>query len=185
MAKKKTPKANDLPTNPELANAVEGANLADAPLAPESNLDTPAETTTTVAEPAPAEVTESSAAPASKKKGGKRKAANAETTLAEMAEGYLAHLEASGKSNGTLFSYRLELAVALDELGAETKLAELTSERVLAFFASDRVNKTRTGVLKARVSVLKTQRVLRQALVWAAERGLVEKAPLPEDAASF
>ncbi|MBK7877800.1 MAG: hypothetical protein IPJ77_19130 [Planctomycetes bacterium] len=185
MAKKKHANTNDLPTNPELSSAVEVANLADAPLAPESNLDAPADTTTNPVEPAPADAPESSAAPASKKKGGKRKAATTETTLAEMAEGYLAHLEASGKSNGTIFSYRLELAVALDELGAETKLAELTSERVLAFFASDRVNKTRTGVLKARVSVLKTQRVLRQALVWAAERRLVEKAPLPEDAATF
>ncbi len=185
MAKKKHANPNDLPMNPELANAVEVANLSDAPTAVETQIDAPADTTTTVAEPAPADAPEPSAAPASKKKGGKRKTASAETTLVEMAEGYLAGLEASGKSNGTIFSYRLELAVALDELGAETKLADLTSDRVLTFFACDRVNKTRTGVLKARVSVLKTQRVLRQALVWAAERGLVEKAPLPEDAASF
>lgn len=185
MAKKKHANTNDLPTNPEHANAVENETLPDAPTAADAKVEAPTDTTTTVAEPAPAEAPESSAAPASKKKGGKRKAASAETTLEALAEGYLAHLDESGKSRGTVFSYRLELAVALDELGAETKLAELTSERVLAFFVSDRVNKTRTGVLKARVSVLKTQRVLRQALVWAAEKGLVEKAPLPEDAATF
>lgn len=161
MAKKKHANTNDLTTNPELANAVEVANLADAPPA----VETPTET----AEPAHAVASEPSDAPASRRKGGKRKAANAETTLDALAEGYLAHLEASGKSNGTVFSYRLELVVALDELGAETKLAELTPERVLAYFVSGRVTKTRTGVDKARVSVLKTQRVLRQALVWAAE----------------
>lgn len=185
MAKKKHANPNDLPTNPELANAVEIATVSDAPTTVETQLDAPTDTPTAAAEPAPADAPESSAAPASKKKGGKRKVASAETTLEALAEGYLGHLDESGKSRGTVFSYRLELAVALDELGSETKLAELTSERVLAFFASDRVNKTRTGVPKARVSVLKTQRVLRQALVWAAEKGLVEKAPLPEDAASF
>jgi len=165
MAKKKHANTNDLPTNPELASTPELASLPAAALAPE----------------APVDATE----PVAKKKGGKRKPAGAETTLDALAGGYLAHLEASGKSNGTIFSYRLELEVALDELGAATKLAELTSERVLAFFVSDRVNKTRTGVLKARVSVLKTQRVLRQALVWAAEAGLVAVAPLPEDAATY
>ena len=164
MAKKKT-QTNDLRTNPELSAAPEPASPPDTALASETAVE--------MTEPAP------------KKKGGKRKAASAEATLDALAEGYLAHLEASGKSNGTIFSYRLELAVAQDELGAETRLANLTPEKVLAFFVSDRVTKTRTGVLKARVSVLKTQRVLRQALVWAAEQGLVAAAPLPEDAATF
>lgn len=131
-------------------------------------------------EPAPAP----SDAPAPKKKGAKRKAATGDATLEQLAEGYLAHLEQTGKSQGTVFSYRLELVVALGELGRETRLLDLTPEKVLAFFVSDRVTKTRTGVLKARVSVLKTQRVLRQALVWAAETGLLEAAPLPEGAAS-
>jgi hypothetical protein len=45
--------------------------------------------------------------------------------------------------------------------------------------------KTRTGVDKARPTFLKTQRVLRLALVWAQGAGLIEKAPLPEDAADF
>jgi hypothetical protein len=78
-----------------------------------------------------------------------------------------------------VFSYRLELVLALSELGSDTLACDLTPERVGEFFTCDRVNKTRTGVLKARVSVLKTQRVLRQALVWAARAGLVVKAPLP------
>lgn len=108
-----------------------------------------------------------------------------EATLEALAECYLEHLADIGKSQGTVLSYRMELVTALSELGRETLVAELTPDRVLEFFVSDRVTKTRTGVLKARVSVLKTQRVLRQALVWAAEKGLVEKAPLPEEAATY
>lgn len=49
---------------------------------------------------------------------------------------------------------------------------------------SARVTKTRKGELKARVSVLKTQRVLHQALVWAEKMGLVERAPVPAEAAA-
>ncbi len=45
--------------------------------------------------------------------------------------------------------------------------------------------KTRTGVAKARTTFLKTQRVLQLALVGAADSGLIERAPLPEDAATF
>jgi hypothetical protein len=65
------------------------------------------------------------------------------------------------------------------------KVADLTPARVLEFFTSDRVMRTRTGVEKARPTYLKTQRVLRLALVWAQDAGLIEKAPVPEDAASF
>jgi hypothetical protein len=119
------------------------------------------------------------------KKTKKPKAATSEITLEDLATLYIAHLDEVGKSHGTLFSYRLELVTALDELGKETKLTDLTPARVLEFFTCDRVMKTRTGAAKARPTFVKTQRVLRLALVWAADSGLIERAPLPEDAATF
>ena len=119
------------------------------------------------------------------KKTKKPKAATADITLEDLAARYLQHLEDAGKSNGTLFSYKLELVTALDEIGKDTRLADLTPARVLEFFSSDRVMRTRTGVAKARPTYLKTQRVLRLALVWAADAGLIAKAPLPEDAAAY
>jgi hypothetical protein len=106
-------------------------------------------------------------------------------TLEDLAAKYLEHLEVSGKSNGTLFSYKLELITALDEIGKDTKLADLTPARVLEFFTSDRVMKTRSGVAKARPTFLKTQRVLRLALQWAQDSGLIVQAPVPEQAATF
>jgi hypothetical protein len=120
------------------------------------------------------------------KKNAKRtKAVTADITLEDLAAKYLQHLEDAGKSSGTLFSYKLELITALDELGKETKLVDLTPTRVLEFFVSDRVTRTRSGVQKAKPTVDKTRRVLRLALVWAQDAGLIEKAPLPEDAATY
>jgi hypothetical protein len=161
MAKKKTnvePVATDVVAEqPTMASGIE----QDAP-APE--IETPA--------PAP-----------KPKKSKKQKPTD--ITLEELCARYITHLEEVGKSQGTLFSYRLELVTALDELGKDKKLADLTSARVLEFFTSDRVMKTRTGIAKARPTFLKTQRVLRLALVWAQDAGLIENAPLPEDAATF
>jgi hypothetical protein len=124
------------------------------------------------------------AAPAPKPKKAK-KPKPTDITLEELCARYITHLEEVGKSNGTTFSYRLELCTALDELGKDTPLSTLTPTRVLEYFTSDRVMKTRTGIAKARPTFLKTQRVLRLALVWAQDAGLIEKAPLPEDAATY
>jgi hypothetical protein len=79
-------------------------------------------------------------------------------TLADLAAGYLAHLEASGKSQGTVLSYRLELTIALNELGKNTPTRELTGERVKAFFESERVTKTLSGRMKSPLSIDKTRR---------------------------
>jgi hypothetical protein len=140
---------------------------------------TATETVAPASEPKPTD------APTRKQKTKKPKAVATDITLEDLAGKYLAHLEEVGKSNGTLFSYKLELVTALDEIGRETKLADLTPTRVLEYFTCDRVMKTRTGVAKARPTYLKTQRVLRLALQWAQDAGLVESAPVPEQAATY
>ena len=124
-------------------------------------------------------------APAPKKKAKKAKPTDATLTLEDLAAKYLQHLEDAGKSNGTLFSYKLELITALDELGKDTKLADLTPTRVLEYFVSDRVTRTRAGVQKAKPTVDKCRRVLRMALQWAEDSGLVAQAPLPEASAPY
>jgi len=126
-------------------------------------------------EPAP------EAEPPKKGKGKKKAAAPSGTaTLADIAAGYLAHMETEGKSDGTISSYRMELRTAAIELGEDTPIAEITPERVQGFFNSKRVTKLRSGKNKSQLSIDKTRRVLRLALCWAAERGIVAKAPLPE-----
>ena len=117
-----------------------------------------------------------------KRRSTKKKEATAPgtATLADIAAGYLADMEAKGKSNGTIASYGMELKTAMVELGEGTLVAELTPEQVQTFFESKRVTKLRSGKSKAKPSIDKTRRVLRLALCWAAERGIIEKAPLPE-----
>ena len=116
----------------------------------------------------------------SKKKAPKAAKTADSPTLAAVAEADLAALEQAGKSESTACSYRQDLRVALGELGAETKVGELTPERIAAYFDSPAVTETRAGKKKAKPTVAKTRRVLRLALVWAAETGLIDHAPLPQ-----
>jgi hypothetical protein len=141
--------------------------------------------TVAIETPVPASEAQTTDAPAPKKKAKKAKPTDATLTLEDLAAKYLQHLEDAGKSNGTLFSYKLELITALDELGKDTKLADLTPERVLEYFISDRVTKTRGGVQKAKPTVDKCRRVLRMALQWAEDSGLTAHAPLPEASAPY
>ena len=126
-------------------------------------------------EPAP------EAEPPKKAKGKKKaKVPSGNATLADVSAAYLAHMEDAGKSNGTIASYGMELKTAMTELGEATPVAELTPDRVQEYFTSKRVTKLRSGKNKSQLSIDKTRRVLRLALVWAAERGIIAQAPIPE-----
>ena len=120
------------------------------------------------------------AAPRKAGKAKKAKATGEPVTLGMLAERYLHNLEAEDKSHGTLFSYGIEIRAACQELGADTLITSLTPEQVAAYFESPRVTLLKSGKPKAKPSVDKTRRVLRLALVWAAEQGWIESAPLPE-----
>jgi hypothetical protein len=101
-------------------------------------------------------------------------------TLGDAFAGYLRSLEADGKSIGTISSYRAELVMAGNALDIATSIAEVTPDHVRAFFTSKQVTRKRNGRPKSPLSIDKTRRVLRQALVWAETAGLVAVAPVPE-----
>jgi hypothetical protein len=101
-------------------------------------------------------------------------------TLAGLADAYINALGTVGKGLGTQLSYRLDLSVALKALGEETRLDELTEEKVTAFFESSTVTKTRTGNQKAQVSIDKTRRVFRQALAYAVKEGHIATTPVAQ-----
>jgi len=113
-----------------------------------------------------------------------KKKAKKIVTLSDLAERYVAHMERKGNSAGTIASYSMELKTAITALGAETQIEKITPHDVLAYFGSDRVNKKANGREKSPLSISKTQRVLRLALVWAVEAKLLDAAPLPEIAAT-
>jgi hypothetical protein len=143
----------------------------------EPTIEPQPETATATEEPAP------EAEPPKKAKAKKKaKLPTGNATLADIAAGYLAHMEEVGKSDGTISSYRMELKTAMAEVGEETPVAAITVERVQEYFDCKRVTKLRSGKAKSQLSVDKTRRVLRLALVWAAERGIIATAPIPETA---
>ena len=100
-------------------------------------------------------------------------------TLAELADSYLKHLEMIGKSPATVWSYSMDLKIALKFFGETTPAESLTPERVAEFFDSAAVTQCKTGRPKTQVTIDKTRRVLRMALVWAAGEGMIEEAPIP------
>ena len=106
-----------------------------------------------------------------------------EMPLADLADHYLAHLNAT-KSAGTALSYKMELDRAVAFLGADTPIHCITRDDVERFNASDIVMKKRDGSPKAQPSYLKTQRVLRLALTWAAhDRKWIEWVPFAQSEA--
>ena len=107
----------------------------------------------------------------------------ADLTLADLAERYIKHIEDAGKSPGTCSSYGAELKLAIKHLGAETPIASITTEMVTEYFDSKAVTKLRSGKKKSQLSVDKTRRVLRLALVYGADRKWITSDPIPEPAA--
>ncbi|MBI1850305.1 MAG: hypothetical protein HYR85_08175 [Planctomycetes bacterium] len=113
------------------------------------------------------------------KRGKRPKDGNA--TLAELTAAFLRHLEEAGKSAGTIFSYSMDLKSATEHFGQDTLASTLTPQKVANFFASDAVTLKRNGKKRSSITIAKTRRVFRLALVWAAEHGMIEKAPIPAD----
>jgi hypothetical protein len=155
----------------KVAEATPEADISTNESAPEAQPDT----ATATEDPAPE-------AEPPKKARGKKKGAKlpGNATLADLSAAYLSHMEDQGKSNGTIASYGMELKSAMVELGEETLVADITPERVGEYSACKRVTKLRSGKSKAKPSIDKTRRVLRLALVWAAERKIIATAPIPE-----
>jgi hypothetical protein len=103
-------------------------------------------------------------------------------TLKDACEAYLASIQRHGRTPGTAASYEGDLKVAMKFLGAETLVRELTEARVAEFFGSPAVTLKRNGSKKNSISVAKTRRILRLTLVWCADAGWIETAPIPANA---
>ena len=107
---------------------------------------------------------------------------NSGPTLSDAASAYLVALDNDGAGTGTLSSYRMELQLAMREIGEDTLLAELTPERVREYFDCDAVMLTKQGKPKAKPTFDKSRRVLRLCLMHAQDAGLIEVAPIPAPA---
>jgi hypothetical protein len=117
---------------------------------------------------------------AAKKPTPKGKKPPRDITVGQLAESYLCHLEAIGKSRGTVFSYGIELKTAVKHFGADTRAASLTTKQVREYFEGDAVTKNRKGKPKSQLTIDKTRRVFRFAVEWLAEVGVIKDPPIPD-----
>lgn len=102
-------------------------------------------------------------------------------TITGITHGFISYMrDDEGCTESTLASYLNDLKVAHEFFGADTDVEALTPERVAEFFTSDAVTKKRGGAPKSPISIAKTQRVFRLALIWAVANALIEVAPLPQ-----
>lgn len=99
-------------------------------------------------------------------------------TLAGLARAYLDFIEKDGKSVSTCFAYCQELKIAASELGGETLVASLTAADIARFNNCKRVTKLKSGRPKSQLSIDKTRRVLRLALAYGEQFGLIAKSPI-------
>jgi len=108
----------------------------------------------------------------------KKRTGSTPTTMAGLADAYAAHLT-EAKSAATALGYRMELQKAIAHFGAETPIGDLTPRKVQNYNTSPAVTQKKNGEPKDEKTINKTTRVFRLALVWAAEVGLIDEAPLP------
>jgi hypothetical protein len=101
----------------------------------------------------------------------------------DLCEAYLKHLEKVGKSRGTVFSYSIDLGVAIKHFGKDLSARTIRTEDVAEFYDCAAVTTTRTGKAKSDITIAKTRRVLRLALEWAASAGMIPVAPVPQKTA--
>jgi len=101
-------------------------------------------------------------------------------SLAGLCEAFVGKLRSDGKTESTVSAYRGELKLAMRHLGEATAVADLTIDQVRTYFESKPVTRLRSGRAKSPLSIDKTRRVLRLALLWAASEGWIKEAPVPE-----
>ena len=105
-----------------------------------------------------------------------------QTTLKDAGEKWLEHLEAAGKQERTVATYRRQFAVVTGFFGEDKALTAIRVTDVGRFFKSDALLKMPTGKARAERTVAQIVRVLRMFLTWACEQGLIEAVPFPKAA---
>lgn len=101
-------------------------------------------------------------------------------TLHETTETFLGHLQALGKKERTIYTYKKDLELAESFFGADKPLSEIQSWQVGKFLKSNKLLKLANGKMRAERTIAKTVRVFRMMMVWAHDNGLITELPLPK-----
>jgi len=104
------------------------------------------------------------------------------TTLKEACEAYTAHMKEKGQSASTLGTIQRTLALLVEEMGESREVGKILPVHVDRFFKSERATMQpgKDGMKpRAQASILQIRRIVRMALVYWHEQGLIAKVPLP------
>lgn len=104
--------------------------------------------------------------------------------LSEAIQEHLTHLKEIGKRPSTVSTTARSLKLLEDHLGPDKDLRKILTVHVAGFFSCEAATTLR-GKPRAEASILQIRRIVRQALVWWHEQGLIEKLPLPKDQRRF
>ena len=110
------------------------------------------------------------------------------TTLKEACELYFEHMKEIGQKPSTLGTIQRTLALLVEEMGEAKELGKILVVHVDKFFKSETATmQTGKDGLKPRApaSALQIRRIVRMALVWWKETGLIERLALPAEDRKF
>ena len=103
-------------------------------------------------------------------------------TLAGLITSYGQHMQADGKTLGTVASYLQDLDLAARFFGPFELIRAIDNAAYARWIESDLVRKTDKGRAKAKPTIDKTLRAFRHALKWAQSRGNLDALPFAEKA---
>lgn len=102
--------------------------------------------------------------------------------LSEACEKYVANQEEKGQSASTLGTIRRTLKLLTGEMGEDKEVGKILPVHVDKFFKSEAATMQpgKDGLKpRAKPSVLQIRRIVRMAITWWHEKGLIERLPLP------
>lgn len=101
-------------------------------------------------------------------------------TIKEAASKFVASMQETGKSPATLYRYGMDTEIVVGFFNGANELSKINAGRVALFIKSDPVNKLKDGKPKAKPTIDRTIRVLRQFFEYCVAQGWIEKAPMPK-----
>ena len=104
--------------------------------------------------------------------------------LKDGAAQYIEHLEAIGKKPSTVGTARRTMDLFVGHLGEGKEVAKILPVHVAGFFKSEAAT-TLNEKPRAKASILQIRRIVRGALVFWHEQGLLDNVPLPKTEKKF
>jgi hypothetical protein len=104
--------------------------------------------------------------------------------LKDGAAQYIEHLDANGKKPSTVGTARRTMDLFVGHMGEAKEVGKILPVHVAGFFKSEAAT-TLKGKPRAQASILQIRRIVRGALVYWHEQGLLDSVPLPKEEKKF